>query len=196
MQKAVFYDRDGVITKMVYDRENGIIETVRNPSQIAFVPGIIDVLRHTTLLGYKNIIISNQPNIAIKKVSKESFEEVTQTILDNIKKQGAHIDAGYYCLHHPFAALEEYKKDCDCRKPKPGLILQAAKEHDIDLSKSWVIGDGVNDILAGHAAGCKTILLGNILESEYLRVLEEKLGEVKPNYLIKKLKEAIEIIKV
>jgi D-glycero-D-manno-heptose 1,7-bisphosphate phosphatase len=194
MNKAVFYDRDGIIIKMVYDLENGLIETAGKPSQIDFEFGIIQLLKHTTSLGYKNIIISNQAGIGIKKISEKSFNLVKDEMSKRLAKQKAKIDAQYYCFHHPHASIEKYKKTCNCRKPKPGLILQAAKDHSIDLSKSWMIGDSVNDVLAGNSAGVKTILLANLHESEYLRVLEEKLHGIRPEYLIKKLTEAVQII--
>ncbi len=196
MKKAVFYDRDGIIMKMVYDLEHGLIETAKKPSQIAFVPGIVELLKHTASLGYKNIIISNQAGIGIKKISQKNFDAVRETMTERLKKQGAVIDAQYYCFHHPFASIAKYKKKCDCRKPEPGLLLQAAEEHNIDLSKSWMIGDSVYDVLAGNAAGCGTILLAFLYESEYLRILEEKLKGTKPDYLIRELKEAINIIKI
>ncbi len=195
MTKAAFYDRDGIIIKMVYDLENGLIETASAIDQITFVPGIINLLKHTASLGYKNIIISNQAGIGIKKISEEKFNSISDEMLERLRKQGAIIDAQYYCFHHPYATIEKYKKKCDCRKPKPGLLHQAAKEHEIDLKKSWMIGDSVNDVLAGEKAGCKTILLANLYESEYLHILEEKLQGTKPDYLIKKLKDAISIIK-
>ena len=196
MNKAIFYDRDGIIIKMVYNLDFGTIDTPRQPSEISFIPEIFDLLKHTTSLGYKNIIISNQPVIATKKISKEGFEEIRNEILKKLKEQGTVIDDDYYCLHHPDASLLQYKKNCRCRKPKPGLLFKAAKENKLDLSKSWIIGDGVNDVLAGHSAGCKTILLANLYESEYLRVLEKNLKGVRPDFLIKNLKEAIRIINI
>lgn len=194
MSKAAFYDRDGVIMKMVYDLEQGLIETAKKPSQISFVPGIAGLLKHTKSLGYKNVIISNQAGIGIKKISQKNFDAVRRTMTERLNKKGAIIDAQYYCFHHPFAAITKYKKKCDCRKPAPGLLFQAAKEYDIDLSKSWMIGDSVYDVLAGNAAGCRTILMGYIHETEYLSILEKKLNGVKPDYLIKNLNEAMKII--
>jgi histidinol-phosphate phosphatase family protein len=79
-----------------------------------------------------------------------------------LKKEGVSLDGEYYCLHHPEAIVEKYRVDCDCRKPKPGLILQAAKEHNIDISASWFIGDNLSDIKAGQSAGCHTLLLGKM----------------------------------
>jgi D-glycero-D-manno-heptose 1,7-bisphosphate phosphatase len=196
MNKAVFYDRDGTIMKMIYDPDEGIIQTAKKPSQINFVPGIIDIIKHTTSLGYKNIIASNQAGVGAQKISLKNFNNVKNEMTQLITKQGAIIDAQYYCFHHPSATIQKYKKDCDCRKPKPGLLIQASLEHNIDLNKSWIIGDSINDVLAGNSVGCKTILLANLDESEYLHVLEENLKGIKPNYLIKNLEEAINIIKI
>lgn len=89
MTKAVFYDRDGVIMKMVYDLEHGLIETAKKPSQIAFVPGIVELLKHTASLGYKNIIISNQAGIGIKKISQKNFDAVRETMTERLKKAGS-----------------------------------------------------------------------------------------------------------
>lgn len=194
MSKAVFYDRDGIILKLIYDNENGRIETAKNPSQIDFIPGIFELLKHTAALGYKNIITSNQAGVGLQKISEENFNAVKTDMTNILKNAGAVIDAQYYCFHHPSASLEKYRSDCDCRKPKPGMLLQAAKENDIDVTRSWMIGDSVNDVLAGHSAGCKTILVANLLESEYLRLLEKELQGIKPDFMVKTLEEIINII--
>jgi D,D-heptose 1,7-bisphosphate phosphatase len=192
MNKALFLDRDGVIIQGVYD--NGHIRTVTDPNEIEYVPGIFKLIQKALVDEYKIIIISNQPGIGLGQIDKETFDKITKEIETDFKTNHIEITASYYCFHHPFAKLEEYKKVCECRKPAPGMLLQAAKEHDIDLTKSWFIGDGVNDIKAGHAAGCKTMLVANVLEAEYLRLLEEHLEGIKPDHIIKKLKEAISII--
>lgn len=191
MNKACFFDRDGVIVEMIYDLESDRIHIPLNPNQIKFAPGIFELLKTTKKLGYKNIIISNQPDIGLKRISKINFEKVRKTIFQRLEKEGIKLDGEYYCFHHPFARLKQYKKKCDCRKPETGLILQAVKDHNIDLKKSWMIGDGVNDIIAGHQAGCKTILIANLLETEYLRIVEQKLQGIKPNYLVKNLFEVV-----
>lgn len=194
MNKAFFLDRDGVIIYMHYDPDHGTVDTIRHPDQVEFVFGIFNLLRETKKLGFLNIIVSNQPGIALKKVSEGNFQAVKEKVANSLKKEGVVIDAEYYCFHHPFAKLYQYRQRCSCRKPEQGLLLKAAKEHDIDLKQSFMIGDGVGDIIAGSRAGCKTILLGNIFQAEYLRIIEEKLGKVKPDYLVKKLTEAISII--
>ena len=111
-------------------------------------------------------------------------------IAKTLQNHGVTLDEEYYCLHHPYASISKYKKDCVCRKPKTDFFKQAVKDHDIDLKQSWMIGDGVYDIIAGHNVGCKTILVGNIIEGEYLDILEKKLEGIKPDYLVKYISEA------
>ncbi len=194
MNKAIFWDRDGVIIQMYYDLENGIIDTVQTIDQVEFVPGIFELLREAKKLGYLNILVSNQPGIALKKINNKNFQLVKSFINKRLENQKIIFDKEYYCFHHPFAKISIYKLNCNCRKPKSGLLLQAAKETGIDLKKSWMVGDGIADIIAGAEIGCKTILLGNIYEAEYLRLLEEQLKPLKPNYLVKKISEILPII--
>ncbi len=191
MQKAVFFDRDGIINEMVYDPENGVIHTPLNPDQITLVPKIADLLKVTKKLGYLNVLVSNQVNVGLGRISMTIHEKIRETIARKLADQGAHFDKEYYCFHHQFAKVEQYRKDCDCRKPKIGMFLQAAKELDIDLHQSYMIGDGMPDIIAGHDAGCKTILVTIIHEAGYLKIIEEKLGSIKPDYMVKHVKEII-----
>lgn len=192
--KAIFLDRDGVIIKMHYNLEFGTIDTPTTVKEVAFVPGIFEFLHFAKKHGYMLILISNQPGVGIKKISLTMHNKMRDYITKTLRKEGIVLDGQYYCMHHPYASIQKYKKICTCRKPKIGFFLQAAKEFDIDLKKSWMIGDGVGDIIAGNNAGCKTILVGNILEAEYLRILEEKLGKSKPTNLVKNLSEIKSIL--
>lgn len=192
--KAIFLDRDGIVIKMHYDRSFGTIDIPLSIKQIIFVPGIFEFLHVAKNLGFLLVLISNQPAVGIKKISLQTHKKIKAYIAKTLQSHGITLDGEYYCLHHPYASISKYKKDCTCRKPKTGFFTQAVKNHDIDLKQSWMIGDGVYDIIAGHNAGCKTILVGNILEAEYLRIIEEKLGGVKPNFLVKSVKEAEDII--
>lgn len=188
-KKAVFLDRDGVIIKMYYDRNFGTIDTPLSIKQITFVPGIFELLHLAKKLGYLLILISNQPGVGIKKISLKAHNEMKDYITKSLRREGITLDGQYYCMHHPYASISKYRKECTCRKPKIGLLIQASKDFNIDLKKSWVIGDGVYDIIAGCRVGCKTILVGNLIEAEYLRILEEKLGNIKPTSLVKNIKE-------
>jgi len=189
--KAVFLDRDGVINEIVYHKEMGILDSPANSSEIKLLPDVGKAINKFKNLGFKVIIISNQPGIAKDKFTMDAFGKMKKKIRDELKKQKASVDAEYYCLHHPEGKNLDYKVDCDCRKPKPGMILQAAKEHDIDLANSWMIGDGVTDIQAGQAAGCKTILIGR-MKCEVCELLDIKGAE--PNFIAPNLFKASLII--
>ena len=114
--------------------------------------------------GYLAIVVTNQPVIARGEVTVEQLQEIHNKMETLLGAEGAYLDAIYYCPHHPHKGYEgevpELKIDCDCRKPKPGMLLKAAKDFNIDLSQSWMMGDGENDIKAGKAAGCRTALIG------------------------------------
>ncbi|OGY23531.1 MAG: hypothetical protein A2Y57_01545 [Candidatus Woykebacteria bacterium RBG_13_40_7b] len=195
MKKAIFLDRDGTIIKLVYYEDAETIDTVSRPDQVELTPDIGEVLRYLKGLGYLLIVISNQPRIGIKKLTPEMFEKIRQKFNEELEKGGVKLDKEYYCFHHPFASIEKYAIKCECRKPGIKFFNDAEKEFNVDLSKSWTIGDSVNDILAGDKAGTKTILIANLLESAYLSILEEKLQGVKPDFIVKKPKEIISIIK-
>ena len=165
------------------------------PEQVRLVFGIVPLLQAAKKLGYLLIIISNQPNVSLGKTSELNFKRISEKITELLKNEGVKIDAEYYCFHHPFAKVKEFKEKCDCRKPGTELFSEAAKEHRIDLKNSWMIGDGISDVLSGKKAGCKTILLANIDAAENLRIIEQQLGNTKPDYIIKKLTDAIAIIK-
>lgn len=156
-QRAIFLDRDGTINKYV-----GFL---RNIDDFELIDGGTDAIKAINTMGYLAIVVTNQPVIARGEVSYEELEEIHNKMETLLGKEGAYIDAIYYCPHHPhrgyYGECKELKIDCECRKPKPGMLLDAAKRFNIDLNLSWMIGDGENDIVAGKKAGCKTALLGN-----------------------------------
>ena len=185
--KAVFLDRDGVINEVIYHKEMGIVDSPSTVEQFKLLPDVGKAINKFHEQGFKVFIVSNQPGMAKNHYNKDVFEEIQEKMKNELAKDGAKIDAEYYCLHHPEAAVEKYHVMCDCRKPKPGLILQAAKENKIDLSESWMIGDGINDIQAGQAAGCRTILIGRN-KCDVCRVLEEQ--GAKPDFIAPNLYKA------
>jgi len=189
--KAVFLDRDGVINEIIYHKEMGILDSAANADEIKLFPDVGKAINQLKKLGFKVIIISNQPGIAKGKFTEKLFEEMKERLRSELEKQGAKVDAEYYCLHHPEGKVKEYTKVCDCRKPKPGLILQAAKDHDIDLPKSWMIGDGVNDMQAGQTAGCNTILIGR-MKCDLCNLLKDE--KIKPKHIAPNLYKASLII--
>ena len=159
-QKAIFLDRDGTINKYV--------GYLRTPEQFELLDGVGEAIRKINLSGYLAIVVTNQPVIARGDVTVDGLQQIHNKMETMLGKEGAYLDGVYYCPHHPdkgFAGeVEELKIVCECRKPKAGLLLQAAKDFNIDLSKSWMIGDSENDVLAGRNAGCKTALIG---ETDY-----------------------------
>ncbi|MDD5193716.1 MAG: HAD family hydrolase [Candidatus Nanoarchaeia archaeon] len=183
MRKAVFLDRDGVLNKE--------IDLLHRKEDIEILPGVEEVLKKLKSLGYLLIVISNQPAIARGMITEEGVREINDYLNSLI---GNLIDRFYFCPHHPNANLPQYRMVCECRKPAPGLILQAARDYGIDLAKSWMMGDMYSDVATGKAAGCKTILL----ESEQNKKIIEsgKKWEVQePDYKAKYLTEVLQIIK-
>lgn len=155
-QKAVFLDRDGTINKYV-----GFL---RNIDDFELIDGVADAIKEINASGYLAIVVTNQPVVARGEISFEELEHIHNKMETLLGAEGAYLDAIYFCPHHPHKGYEgerpELKFDCDCRKPRPGMLLKAAEDFNIDLGQSWMVGDGENDIKAGMAAGCHTALIG------------------------------------
>lgn len=155
-QKAIFLDRDGTI--------NRYVGFLRDIDEFELLPGVADAIKAINASGYLAIVVTNQPVIARGEVTYEQLQEIHNKMETLLGQQGAYLDAIYFCPHHPHKGYEgevpELKYECECRKPKPGMLLKAADDFNIDLNQSWMIGDGENDIKAGEAAGCKTALIG------------------------------------
>ena len=155
-QKAVFLDRDGTIN--IY---KGFL---RNIDDFELIDGVAEAIKKINNSGYLCIVVTNQPVIARGEVTYEQLNEIHNKMETLLGLEGAYIDGIYYCPHHPHKGysgeIAELKIDCECRKPKPGMLLKAANDFNIDLSKSFMVGDGENDIKAGIAAGCNSILIG------------------------------------
>src|SRR5262249_5304903 len=150
-------DRDGVINRYSLDPEFGTIDSPSTPEEFILADGVLEGLVLLRETGFPLIVVSNQPGIAKGRFTPALLEATTKKMMNDCEGR---LSAVYYCLHHPNAIIPEYRQDCECRKPKPGLLLQAAQDWAIDLSKSYMIGDGVVDIQAGNAAGCSTIFIG------------------------------------
>lgn len=194
MRKALFLDRDGIINELVYNPEFGTIDSPLNSKQVILIFGIKELLKAALDKGFVCVVVSNQPAIGLGKTTLKNHQKIVSKIMQEFKKDGLKIESQFYCFHHPFAKVTKYKKVCDCRKPGIGLFKEAAKELGINLSKSWMIGDGIDDVIAGEKAGCKTILLANTKSSENLRIIEKQLDKIKPDFIIKKITDAIDII--
>lgn len=156
-QKAVFLDRDGVINKYV-----GFLTNI---DQFELNDGVTEAIKKINSKGYLAIVVTNQPVIARGEVTFDELEEIHNKMETLLGLDGAYLDAVYYCPHHPHKGYEgevpELKIECECRKPKPGMLLQAARDFNVDLSKSFMIGDGDNDMAAGNSAGCTSVFIGD-----------------------------------
>ncbi|MQG20421.1 MAG: HAD family hydrolase [SAR202 cluster bacterium] len=169
MNRAVFLDRDGVINRLVH-RSQDTGDEWDSPyllSEIEIIEGVGEAIQKINGLGFLAIIVSNQPGVAKGKCDLDFLDKATDFIRSKLLQQNAFIDDVYYCLHHPDAVNEAYRIICECRKPKPGLLFQAAQDHEIDLSRSYMIGDRITDIFAAEAAGCEAILVDGVDTGSY-----------------------------
>lgn len=148
---AVFLDRDGTLI-----HDPGYLS---HPDQVQLIEGAADALREFQRLGYKTVVATNQSGVARGIVTKEMLERIHDRLRELLAAKEASLDAIYYCPYHPEGIVTEYCQDSDWRKPKPGMLLAAAREMDLELPQSWMIGDSDRDVEAGRSAGCKTILI-------------------------------------
>jgi D-glycero-D-manno-heptose 1,7-bisphosphate phosphatase len=150
-QRAVFLDRDGVIIDDVH--------YLARLDQVRLIPGAAMAIRRLNQAGIPVVVVTNQSGVA-RGLFPESIVPVVHAHLSKLlAEDGAHIDRFYFCPHHPDKGIEPYVAACHCRKPQPGMLLQAAREMGLDLVRSWMIGDKLSDLHAGAAAGCRTILV-------------------------------------
>ncbi len=181
MKKAIFLDKDGTL---IPDIPYNV-----NPDLITLSETAIPALRLLKNENYLLIVISNQSGVARGYFTEKDLEPVSKKISDLLAKNDILIDGFYYCPHHEKGSVTEYSITCDCRKPLPGLILKAAKDFSANLSKSWMIGDILNDVEAGKAAGCRTVLIDNGNETEWIRNEKRE-----PDFMAYNLLEAANLI--
>jgi len=177
---AIFLDRDGVINEDLPD--------INRIGDFKFIPRSVDGLK--LLKDKKTIIITNQPVIGKGIITEDEYLRLQGQILEKIKRENVKIDEIYYCPHHPEKGIGKYKIDCNCRKPKSGMLKKASNDLGINLSKSWVIGDKRSDIKCGKSVGCRTILVktgsgGMGGNTDF---------EIKPDFVVDDLYEAVELI--
>lgn len=179
--KALFLDRDGVI-----NIDHGY---VHRREDFEFVDGIFDLCQSASALGYKIIIVTNQAGIGRGYYTEQDFKELSEWMVSVFKDNGITIAEVYFCPFHPVHGIGEYKKDAECRKPKPGMILQAAAEHAVTLSRSLLIGDNITDIEAGVAAGIgQNILFNSTCDSQLytasISSFTEAISIIEGNYTV------------
>jgi histidinol-phosphate phosphatase family protein len=156
---AVFLDKDGTLVEDVpYNVD---------PTLLRLMPQAAEGLRVLDAARYRLIVISNQSGVARGYFPEEALAAVEVRLRELVQDAGARLAGFYYCPHHPKGVVPAYAVVCDCRKPAPGLIVRAAREHGVDLARSWFVGDILDDIEAGRAAGCRTILIDNGHETQW-----------------------------
>jgi D,D-heptose 1,7-bisphosphate phosphatase len=180
--KAVFLDRDNTLIN-----DPGYIS---NPDQVELLDGVAESLIELKALGYKLIVVTNQSAVARGIVTEKVLAEIHERMEQLLGRKGAHLDRIYYCPYHPDGVVPKYRRDSECRKPNPGMLLTAAQEMDIDLRQSWMIGNGSHDIEAGLRAGCKTILVNHLSQP-----VQANANELSPDYVAVNIKEAVNLIK-
>jgi D-sedoheptulose 7-phosphate isomerase len=190
--KAVFLDRDGVVNGYTYDPEFGTFDSPANPEQFILLPGVAEAVAKLNKEGFLTIVVSNQPGVAKGRFTPQLLDAVTGKMKALVELGGGKLDAVYYCPHHPEGSVDGYRQLCQCRKPKAGLFEQAAREWGIDLQRSYTVGDGVVDILAGRQAGTKTIFV-SAQKCYVCSGLRER--TVPPDLVVENLLEAVDLIR-
>jgi D-glycero-D-manno-heptose 1,7-bisphosphate phosphatase len=175
MNKALFLDRDGVINV-----EKNYVYRIED---FQFIDGIFDVLKHYQNAGFLLIVVTNQAGIARGYYSEEDFHTLNRWMVNFFKETGIHITSVYYCPFHPVYGIGHYKQESFCRKPSPGMLLQAAQDYNINLSESLIIGDKESDIEAGFNAGIQTTVL--------VTELTEMKNNTKADFVINNISELL-----
>jgi len=148
---AIFLDRDGTI-----NIDHGYVSEI---DRFEFIDGVIDAMRELKAMGFALVLVTNQSGIARGKFTEAQFEQLTEWMDWSLADRGVDLDGIYYCPHHPEGAVEEFRQNCDCRKPQPGMLISARDFLHIDMGASYMVGDKLEDMQAGAAAGVGTKVL-------------------------------------
>ncbi len=182
---GIFLDRDGTI--------NEELEFISSPDDIKLIPLSADAIRQANEIGLKVFVITNQSGVARGFIKEEELVRVHNKLVELLNQEGAHIDAIYFCPHHPELGEPPYKMECECRKPNSGMLRQAEKEFNIDLKKSFVVGDRIIDIQAASAVGATGIL---VLTGYGKNQIDEILkNNIEIDYIAENLYDAMQFIK-
>ena len=178
---AVFLDKDGTLVENDPDS--------RDPSRFQLLPGAGDALAALGAEGFRLFVVTNQPSIARGRLTVEAIRSCETALRTALRRWGAELSGFYWCPHDPVGSVPELAVDCLCRKPRPGLLDRAALEHGVDCSRSWMVGDILNDVEAGHRAGCRSILLDSGGETEWQITRLRR-----PDWVVYSLEQAAQLI--
>lgn len=159
VKPAIFVDKDGTL---IHDVPYNV-----DPDRVRLREGAINALRRLQAAGYALVLVSNQPGVALGRFDERRLAALWDHLREALDAGGVRFEAFHYCPHHPHGTVAGYDKACTCRKPQAGLLLQAASEQYLDLGQSWMVGDILDDIEAGHRAGCRSVLLDVGSETEW-----------------------------
>ena len=187
MRQAVFLDRDGVINPLVYNLNTGEYESPHDPHEFSVYPQAARSLQRLSAAGFLLFLVSNQPSYAKGKTTLENIRAIQAILAEYLQENKIDFVEFYYCHHHPDGIVPGYSGPCACRKPSPYFLQQAAAEHGLDLSHSWLIGDQDTDVLCGQAAGVRTIQILNPHSAA-------KRGTSRPEFRAENLAEAVELL--
>jgi D-glycero-D-manno-heptose 1,7-bisphosphate phosphatase len=168
---TVFLDRDGVLNELVPDPVSGKPESPLAVADVRLISGAGAAARTLSSAGFSLVCVSNQPAAAKGKISASGLQAVHSRVVELLRAEGVRLLESRLCLHHPDGVIPGMSVPCDCRKPAPGMLIDAAEAQGLDLERSWMVGDTDADVLAGRAAGCRTVLV------EYPGSAHKRLGQ-------------------
>jgi D-glycero-D-manno-heptose 1,7-bisphosphate phosphatase len=187
MRPAVFLDRDGVLVRDCH--------LLTQAAALQLEPGAAEAIVTAQRAGYAMVVVTNQTVISRGLCTEDDVAGIHSHMLELLRARGcAPLDAIYVCPHHPHASVSTLRRECECRKPKPGMLLRAAAEHALDLSASVMIGDRISDVIAGRRAGCRTILVRSGAQIEPAIVGVDPEDTTLPDVTCASLREAIELL--
>ncbi len=178
MKRALFIDKDGTLVKDVAFNAD--------PARLQMAPEVFPGLKRVQDAGFLVVVVTNQPGVALGLFQESALSEVEHELRVLLSREEVGLEGFYYCPHHPTSTMPEYSAACLCRKPAPGLLLAAARDLDISLSDSWMVGDILDDVEAGRRAGCRTILVDRGGETEWR--LDGQLRH--PDFIVSSVNEA------
>ena len=196
LRPTVFLDRDGTLNELVYDEQSGAMNSPLWPEQLMLKPHAAQFVKGLNELGFLCIVVTNQPGVAKGSLSLVRLDRIHRRMREELARSGAHLDGIFYCPHHPDpgpGGVPALATACHCRKPRPGLLIEAASVHHADLYRSYMVGDRLTDMEAGRAAGVTTVLLSGE-KCDELEGLRDR-PDARPDHVVEDLDKALALIR-
>ncbi len=196
LRPTVFLDRAGPLIEMVHDEYHGVLDSPFWPEHLVLKREAAQFVRALNQMGFMCPVVTNQPGIAKGSLTPMRLDRIHRRLREELARRGAHLDGIFYCPHHPDPGprgKENLAIECQCRKPAPGLILEAAAVLHSDLHRSYMVGDGLTDMEAGRAAGVTTVLVSR-LKPEIMERIQQR-PEARPDHVVSDLDEALDLIR-